>query len=86
MNYLTYRQAAKRVHRSVRTINRWRRAGMPMTFDAHGYRVVEERVLLAWWRERMTAWPPQQYRIRAMQRAQQLAAETEHPDTPKVPA
>lgn len=62
--YLTYRQAAKRVGRSVRTIKRWRKSGMPMRFNADGLRVVELEVLQEWWRDRMNAWPPHQYRIR----------------------
>ena len=60
---LTYRQAARRVRRSVRTINRWRRAGMPMGWD-RGRRVVDEAVLLAWWRARMQADPVHQQRLR----------------------
>lgn len=64
--WLTYREAAKRVQRSVRTINRWRRAGMPMRHDEDGLRVVEEKVLLRWWRARLDAWPPHQYRLRAL--------------------
>ena len=65
-NLLTYREAAKRVRRSVRTIKRWRRSGMPMSFDELGRRVVDEQVLLAWWRARMTADPVHQARLRAM--------------------
>lgn len=64
---LTYRQAAKRVNRSVRTINRWRRNGMPMSWR-NGFRVVEITVLLAWWRERMNADPAHQYRMRALRK------------------
>lgn len=66
---LTYREAAARVRRSIRSINRWRRGGMPMgwaTRDGQRVRVVDEDVLLKWWRDRLTAWPPQQYRIRKM--------------------
>lgn len=63
MSALTYRQAARRVRRSVRTIKRWRRAGMPMGWD-HGRRVVDETVLLAWWRARMQADPVHQQRLR----------------------
>lgn len=65
---LTYVEAARRVRRSVRTIKRWRRAGMPMGWS-NGFRVVEEDVLLAWWRARLDAWPTHQYRLRAAQRA-----------------
>lgn len=62
--HLTYRDAARRVRRSVRTIKRWRRGGMPMTFDAEGRRVVELGALLAWWRARMSADPVHQQRLR----------------------
>lgn len=68
MRFLTYRQAAKRVGRSVRTINRWRRGGMPMgweTRDGEKVRVVREDILLAWWRDRLDNWPTHQYRMRA---------------------
>lgn len=61
---LTYRQAAQRVDRHVKTIKRWRRSGLPMSYDQHGRRVVDEATLLAWWRDRMDAWPPHQYRLR----------------------
>lgn len=64
--WLTYKQAAKRVGRSVRTVKRWRRSGMPMTFNSAGERIVQEPVLLAWWRERLDAWPTHQYRLRAL--------------------
>lgn len=67
--WLTYREAAKRVHRSVLTIKRWRRNGMPMSWQERGgqrMRVVEEQVLLKWWRERMQSWPPHQYRLRKL--------------------
>ena len=61
---LTYRQAARRVHRSVRTIKRWKRAGMTMTLNDEGMRVVDEAVLLAWWRDRLDNWPAHRYRMR----------------------
>ncbi len=44
--YYTYRQAAVRVNRAVITIKRWRRGGMPMTFDTHGRRIVAHHTLL----------------------------------------
>ncbi len=44
--FYTYRQAAVRVNRAVITIKRWRRGGMPMTFDPHGRRIVEHHTLL----------------------------------------
>lgn len=71
MTTLTYREAAKRVQRSIRTINRWRRGGMPMGFehrDGQRVRVVEEQILLAWWRERLNSWPTHQYRMRKLMR------------------
>lgn len=55
--WLTYTQAAKRVKSSGRTIRRWRRAGMPMQWrtdsDGQRVRVVDEQVLLKWWRRMM---------------------------------
>lgn len=66
---LTYREAARKVKRSVRAIKRWRAQGMPMSWDireGQRVRVVEERILLAWFRARLTAWPPHQYRLRKL--------------------
>lgn len=63
--WLTYRQAAARVRRSVRTIKRWRRQGMPMPLDERGRRIVDEENLLAWWRGRLAADPVHQARMRA---------------------
>jgi hypothetical protein len=71
MAKLTYREAARRVRRSIRTINRWRRAGMPMTWEIqHGQRVrvVDEDVLLAHWRDRLDANPAHQWRLRQLTR------------------
>lgn len=65
--HLTYREAAKVTRRSVVTIKRWRRNGMPMgweTRDGQRHRVVEENTLKQWWRERMTADPVWQARLR----------------------
>lgn len=64
MGLLTYEQAARRVLKDVVTIKRWRRNGLRMTTDEHGRRVVEESVLLAWWRERMASDPIHQARMR----------------------
>jgi len=69
MTKLTYREAAVRTKRSIRTINRWRRGGMPMEWEMRGdqrVRVVREDILLQWWRDRLTAWPTHQYRLRKM--------------------
>jgi transposase len=65
---LTYRQAARRVHRSVKTVKRWRRHGLPMGWDVQAgqkVRVVDEEVLLSWWRARLAADPVHQARLRA---------------------
>jgi len=66
---LTYREAARRVGRSVRTVNRWRRHGMPMTWesrDGQRCRVVREDVLLQWMRAALKANPAHQYRMRRL--------------------
>lgn len=66
--WLTYRGAAKRVHRSTDTIKRWRRSGMPMSYDDHGRRIVLEKDLLAWFRGRLMADPIMQARRRVAER------------------
>ncbi|PCE16071.1 hypothetical protein AUC47_10295 [Microbacterium sp. SZ1] len=63
--WLDYRQAARRIERSESTIKRYRRDGMPMPLR-DGRRVVHEDVLLSWYRERLTAWPIHQQRLRVM--------------------
>lgn len=63
--WLTYREAAHRVGRSTRAIKRWRANGMPMRFDTTGRRIVQEHVLLAWFRARLQADPVHQARLRA---------------------
>lgn len=73
---LTYREAAKVTRRSVVTIKRWRRNGMPMgweTRDGQRHRVVDERTLKKWWRDRMTADPVWQARLRKMRREREEA-------------
>lgn len=65
--YLTYKEAAKTVRRSVRAIKRWRSNGMPMSWevrDGQRVRVVDKAVLQEWLRARLRAWPPHQYRMR----------------------
>lgn len=64
VNAYTYRQAAKRVGRAVITIKRWRRHGMPMGYDKHGRRIVEEAVLLAFYRSKLLADPIHQQKLR----------------------
>jgi hypothetical protein len=68
---LTYREAAVRVRRSVRTLWRWRKKGLEMGWgvrDGQRVRLVREDVLLAYWRERMMADPVHLLRIRRKQR------------------
>lgn len=66
--WLSYAEAAKRVQSSGRTVRNWRRNGMVMGWavDETGqrYRVVEESVLLAWWRKTMQASPVHFYKLR----------------------
>ena len=79
MPSLTYREAAKRVGRSRRTIRHWRLNGMRMGWeirDGQRVRVVDETVLLAWWRERLRNWPAHQYRLRAQTAQQQTPHDT----------
>jgi len=79
---LTYREAAKRVRRSTRAIRYWRQRGMPMGWEIRNgqcVRVVEEQVLLAWWRQRLRNWPTHQYRMRALQAAQTAAQDATRP-------
>jgi len=68
MTMLTYREAAKRTRRASNTIRHWRRQGMPMGWDRRDgqlVRVVDEGILLAWWRDRMDNNPVHQARVRA---------------------
>lgn len=80
--WMTYREAAHRVGRTRRAIRYWRQRGMPMTWevrDGQRCRVVDEQVLLAWWRQRLVNDPVHQQRLR------KLLAEVEH-DTPETHA
>ncbi len=75
---LTYRQAAKRVGRSMRAIRYWRARGMPMGWEmreGQRMRVVEESVLLAWFRQRIANDPV--YQIRLRKRIAEAQAEDE---------
>lgn len=76
MATLTYREAAKRVRRSRRTIRHWRHSGMRMGWeirDGQRVRVVELDVLLAWWRQRLKNDPVHQQRLRSKQAADAAA-------------
>lgn len=72
--WLTYKGAAARIGRSVRTITLWRAQGMPMEWrgdpDGTRERVVDETVLLAWFRDKLMASPAHQYRLRRLAREQ----------------
>jgi hypothetical protein len=83
MTTLTYREAAARVGRSPRAVRYWRARGMVMTWEVREgqrVRVVEEAVLLAWWRQRLQNWPPHQYRLRALQAADEAAQDATRPE------
>ena len=84
--WLTYAEAAHRVGRSKRNILRWRTEGMPMewhVYDGQRCRVVDEKVLLAWWRDRMNNSPVHYYRMRAIARAEGLPEPQRRPVTRK---
>ena len=66
--YLTYKEAAARVKRSKRAIQRWRKSGMPMGFNAAGERIVAERTLLAEFRRRLRNDPVHQQRLHTLKR------------------
>lgn len=51
-DWLTMRQAAKRVKRHVRTIKRWRHNGMTVR-QHNGLNYVHLDALTSWWRARM---------------------------------
>ena len=75
VKWLTYKQAAKHVGRSPRTIKLWCEQGMTRgwkTIDGQRTRVVSERVLLEWSRQKMKNSPVHQYRMRAIRRAEGL--------------
>ncbi|VXB29483.1 hypothetical protein [Pseudoclavibacter sp. 8L] len=52
LTYLTTRAAARRVGRSVRTIRRWRRAGLAWRVHDHLIEIEKEELLRMW--RRMT--------------------------------
>lgn len=69
--YLTYREAARLTGRSIRSINRWRRGGMPMTWESRNgqrVRVVEKTVLQAWFRQRLSSNPAHQWKMRTLRK------------------
>lgn len=75
VKWLTYKQAAKRIERSPRTIKLWCEQGMTRgwkTIDGQRTRVVSERVVLEWHRDKLKNSPVHQYRMRAIRRAEGL--------------
>lgn len=48
--WYTYREASARVGRAPITVKRWRRNGMPMSWDTQGRRIVSHETLLEWLR------------------------------------
>lgn len=67
--WLSYREAAKLTGKSIVSIKRWRRNGMPMGWEireGQRYRVVRKAILQKWWRERMTADPVWQNKLRRL--------------------
>ena len=72
---VTYAKAARKIHRSVRTIRLWARQGMPVGWaigdDGQQVRVVELDVAQAWARAKMKASPVHQLRMRAI-RAEEM--------------
>jgi len=62
--FYTYDEAARRVGRSKRALQRWHRKGMPMHVDHQGRKIVDEAILVAWYRHNLKTWPPHQYRLR----------------------
>lgn len=81
--WLTYNEAAKRIGRSRTSIRSWRRQGMPMRWrntPDGPERIVDESVLLAWFREKLQADPVHQARMRKHAREAGLPV----PEVPKV--
>lgn len=73
--WLDYKEAAVRVRSSEATMRRWAAAGMPMIWGERSgqrARLVDEEVLLAWWREKLTTAPVHYYRRRRRSREQGL--------------
>lgn len=74
--WLSYTEAAARVKSDHRTVRRWHRNGMVMSWAADDagrrYRVVELDALLAWWRQTMQNSPVHQNRLRRKRREQGL--------------
>jgi hypothetical protein len=65
--YLTYREAGALVKRSPRTIRYWKSQGMTTELverDGQMVRVVEKKILQAWFRDRLMNWPTHRWRLR----------------------
>lgn len=73
--WLTFNAAAKRVGRSQRLIRLWGQQGMPLawkTIDGQRTRVVQERVLLEWFRAKLKGHPANRARMNRERRASGL--------------
>lgn len=52
IRWYTYRTAARRTGRSIRTLREWRQAGMPAKVDPESRELlIAEPDLFAWWRK-----------------------------------
>lgn len=72
MEKLSTRQAARRVGRTIRTIEYWRADGMPVYFDKRGHMYIDIDTLLDWYRKKTLANPVHKYRVRKAIREQDL--------------
>lgn len=75
---LTLREAARRVMRSELTVQRWQAAWMVTgwkVIEGQRARVVGEDVVLAWWRDRLDAWPAHRYLLRKAMRNRERKAQ-----------
>ncbi|WP_127818247.1 WhiB family transcriptional regulator [Microbacterium sp. CPCC 204701] len=73
--WLDYKEAAARVRSSEAIVRRWAAAGMPMVWgerNGQRARLVDEQVLLTWWREKLKTAPVAYYRRRRRAREQGL--------------
>lgn len=66
MKWYTYRTAARRTGRSIRTLREWVLDGMPATVDPETREVlIAEPDLFVWWRRKNRANPRMRQRVRA---------------------
>lgn len=88
--WLTYREAAKRVSSSERTVRNWASWGMQMSWaerEGQRVRVVEVEVLLAFWRQKMQENPVHFLRMRKRMAEEGITVETpEHVKAMRIKA